>query len=268
MNGLKRLAVVVVGAMVLSALAIQASDTLRGLDTNLSAVVGGSTGPCAVTEKLILMGDRALCVDMYEASPGTACPHAVSSSQIETQDNINEISCTSVTQSGATPWRFVSLTQAQQICARSGKRLPTNDEWYKFASGLADQSKCVTDRNSGPLSTGVAGCITPAGIHDVVGNVWEWIDAQVINGIFDSRSLPASGYVSLVDTSGIVIETALNAQIEFGEDYAWTNSNGVYGIIRGGFYGSESDAGIFTQNLATPLDTKTAGVGFRCVRDI
>lgn len=268
MSGFKKLSIVIVGAIAVSALGIQAADTLRGLDTGLSGMVGGSTGPCPVGEKQMLFGDRALCVDIYEASAGPTCPHTVPGNQIDTQDNFNETSCTPQTQAGATPWRFISLTQAQQMCARSGKRLPTNDEWYKIASGLADQSMCVTDSTSGPQPAGAAACVTPAGIHDVVGNVWEWIDAQVVNGVYSERQLPESGYVSLVDQAGVVIETSPQAQAEFTEDYAWTRSDGIYGIIRGGFYGSESDAGVFAQNLATALDTKTAGVGFRCVRDI
>lgn len=262
-----KVTLVVLGAITVSALGIQAADTLRGLETNLSGMVGSSTGPCNDGEQYLLFGDRALCVDIYEASAGTSCPHSGPSSQVDTQQNFNETSCVSQSKHNAIPWRYVSLTQAQQMCARSNKRLPTNDEWYKIASGIADQSACVTDSASGPLPTGVAGCVTPSGINDVVGNVWEWIDAQVIDGVHDGRTLPESGYVTLVDQDGVVIQTASEAQAEFSEDYAWTKLDGVYGIVRGGFYGSETDAGIFAQNLATPLDTKTAGIGFRCVRD-
>jgi len=267
MSGSKKLVIVIVGAIAVSALGIQAADTLRGLETNLTGMVGGSAGPCGPGEKHLLFGDRALCVDVYEASPGAACPHSVPGSHVDTQQNFNATSCVSQSKSGATPWRFISLTQAQQMCARTGKRLPTNDEWYKIASGIADQSTCVIKSTSGPQLTGSTDCITPSGIHDVVGNVWEWIDAQVIDGVYDERTLPASGYVSLVDSDGVVLTTDSTPQAEFNEDYAWTRPDGVYGVIRGGFYGSESDAGIFAQNLAAALDTKTAGIGFRCVRD-
>jgi formylglycine-generating enzyme required for sulfatase activity len=102
----------------------------------------------------------------------------------------------------------------------------------------------------------------------MVGNVWEWIDGQVQDGTYEERSLPESGFVSLVDSSGVVVSTAVSPVAEFGEDYAWTDSAGVKGIIRGGFYGSGSDAGIFAQNLSVPLDFKTTGVGFRCVKDL
>lgn len=268
MSGVKKLIIVIIGAIAVSALGIQAADTLRGLDTNLSGMVGSSTGPCNDGEKYLLFGDRALCVDIYEASAALTCPHQVPANQFDTQQNFNETSCVSQSQPGVTPWRYISLTQAQQMCARTAKRLPNNDEWYKVASGIADQSACVTHRTAGPQPTGAAGCLTPSGIHDVVGNVWEWVDGQVVNGVYADRNVPNSGYVALVDQNGVVIETAPEAKAEFNEDYAWTRSDGAYGIIRGGFYGSETDAGIFSQNLATALDTKTAGIGFRCVRSI
>ena len=45
-------------------------------------------------------------------------------------------------------------------------------------------------------------------------------------------------------------------------------SPGVRGMIRGGFYGSGEDAGIFAQNMSVALDSRTAGIGFRCVKDL
>ena len=65
-----------------------------------------------------------------------------------------------------------------------------------------------------------------------------------------------------------MVETDSDPQVIFGEDYALTNSLGVFGMIRGGFYGGGSDAGTFAQNLAVPLDLRTTGVGFRCVQDL
>lgn len=267
MSGLKKSLIVIVGAMAFSVLGIQASDTLRGLDTRLTGLVADSAGPCGAGATELLLGSHALCVDVFEASPASSCPHTDPTNQTETQANLNSSSCVAESKADAQPWRFVSLTQAQQLCARTGKRLPSNEEWYKFASGIADQSGCVID-SPGVQSTGAAVCVTPAGVHDTVGNVWEWIDEEITSGMYNDRPLPESGYVSLVDSDGVVVETTGAGQEEFGLDYAWTKSDGVSGMIRGGFYGSENDAGIFAQNLTVPLDFKTAGVGFRCVRDI
>lgn len=268
MSKLKKSIIVGVCAVVLSTLGIQASDTLRGFDTSLTGLVSESQGPCGDGAVQMLLGSHALCIDAYEAAASDSCPHENPQSQVETQDNMNESSCLAVSGEGLQPWRYVGLTQAQQLCGRAGKRLPTNEEWYKMASGLADQSSCIVEKRGAPALTGESNCVTPAGVYDVVGNVWEWIDEEIVNGTYNSRELPESGYVSLVDSDGVVVETSPSAYPEFGADYAWTKSEGVYGVIRGGFYGSDDDAGIFAQNLAVPLDFRTAGVGFRCVRDI
>jgi len=268
MSAFKKALIVVIGAIGVSALTIQASDTLRGLETSLSALVFETKTVCGEGAVELLLGSHALCVDVYEAAPAATCPHQRPTNQSETQANMNAAECRADSRAAVEPWRFVSLTQAQQLCARGGKRLPTNDEWYTFSSGIADQSMCVTSNPNNPKNTGSAGCVTPAGVHDVIGNVWEWIDGEVVNGMYNSRQLPQSGYVALVDSDGVVVETSNTPQAEYDEDYAWTKNDGVYGVIRGGFYGSEEDAGIFAQNLAVPLDFRTAGVGFRCVRDI
>lgn len=76
--------------------------------------------------------------------------------------------------------------------------------------------------------------------------------------------MPASGYVKLVDESGLVLATDSVGDTSFGNDYATVGADGVYGILRGGFYGSREDGGIFSQNLAAPLNLTAVGVGFRC----
>lgn len=271
MNKLHKSILVGIGAVVLSTVAIQASDMLRGIEGNLSGLaIESEGGVCGVGAVEILLGSHALCVDTYEASASLECPHQTPNSQTETQENANESACKPQSKSEMMPWRFVSLTQAQQFCGRVGKRLPTNEEWYKVVSGFTDQSSCVTQSGkSEPNTTGsTASCVTPAGVHDMVGNVWEWIDEEVTSGTYNDRVLPQEGYVSLVDSDGVVVETQNSGLQEYGNDYAWTSSDGVKGVIRGGFYGSGDDAGIFSQNLSVPLDFRATGVGFRCVKDI
>ena len=268
MNKIQKSTLIGVSAIVLSTLGIQASDIVNGIQTNFSGMVIGSDGPCGSGSTEVLFGQYALCVDMYEASASKACPNPEPENQLQTQDNVYESDCKPVSQENVLPWRYVSLTQAQQLCARSGKRLPTNEEWYKIAGGISDESTCTTDNGSSPAKTGTDGCITSSGVYDMIGNVWEWVDEQVVGGIYDNRQLPETGFVALVDKNGVVLETSSYENKEFGNDYAWTNADGVFGIIRGGFYSSGDDAGIFAQNMSVPLNFKTAGVGFRCVKDI
>lgn len=267
MNKLHKSLLVGLGAVVLSTVAIQASDIVRGINGGLSGLVIESEGVCGSGATQFLLGSHSICIDIYEASPSDTCPSKVPSNSIETQNNANESTCTAASEEGVLPWRFVSFTQAQQFCARAGKRLPTNDEWYKAVSGLSDDSSCVTSSQNAEL-TGSTNCVAPSGVYDMVGNVWEWVDEEVIEGNYNDRMLPAGGYVSLVDSGGAVLETSSEAKDEFGKDYAWTSNEGVKGMIRGGFYGSGEDAGMFSQNMSIPFDFKTAGVGFRCVRDV
>lgn len=258
-----------IGALVLSTVAIQASDMVRGIGGNLSGLAIESQGVCGEGAVQILLGSHALCVDVYEASADSACPNKAPDSQVQTQDNANVPDCKPTSKKDVMPWRFVSLTQAQQLCGRVGKRLPTNEEWYKTISGFTQMSSCITATGlQEPSKTGSASCMTPSGVSDLVGNVWEWMDGEVNRGKYNDRQLPSDGYVSLVDSTGVVLETAQTPNEEFGKDYALTSNEGVKGIIRGGFYGSGEDAGIFAQNLAVPLDFRSTGVGFRCVKDI
>ena len=269
MNKLSKSVLIGVGALILSTVAIQASDSFRGVKGNLAGLAIDSTSVCDSGSVQILLGSHALCVDTFEASPSPQCPHSNPQSQTDTQDNANQADCVAQSKQGVMPWRFISLTQAQQFCARVSKRLPTNEEWYKTVSGQADQSACVINsKKSEPETTGSTQCVTPAGVHDMIGNVWEWMDGEVQDGNYNNRSLPETGFVSLVDADGIVAKTTKTAVDEYGQDYAWTAKAGLRGIIRGGFYGSGSDAGIFAQNLSVPLDFRSTGVGFRCVKDL
>lgn len=257
-----------VGALVISTLGIQASDLSRGLMGNLAGVVFTTdTGPCASGETLLRYGAYALCMDTYEASPGGSCPYTTTDSELHTRENLATPTCLSQTAADVQPWRFVSYTQAQQLCGRTGKRLPTAEEWHRVVIGQADYSSCAL-YESGPVRAGTAGCVAPSGVHDLVGNVWEWMDDTIVDGLYEGRALPESGYIEGVDGRGIVLKTTDSPSTDYGSDYAWISHVSVRGILRGGFYASGEDGGVFAQNLTVPLDLATAGVGFRCVRDV
>jgi formylglycine-generating enzyme required for sulfatase activity len=152
------------------------------------------------------------------------------------------------------------------MCAGAGKRLPTSDEWYRIALGT-ETDTCVVDENA-VRETGTVECVSSSGIHDMVGNVWEWVDATVVGKNYDDRELPPEGYVTSVDASGVAITTATEGDILYGDDYFWSKGEGVFGMIRGGFYGSDDDAGLYAVNASVPTSFASQGVGFRCVEDV
>ncbi len=97
--------------------------------------------------------------------------------------------------SGQLPRVDVSWAEAGKLCADRGSRLCTEAEWEQASRGLGnldygygsefEPRRCNTpwpqgdhwirDRGTVPSGT-FSGCSTPAGVHDMIGNVWEWTD--------------------------------------------------------------------------------------------
>ena len=79
------------------------------------------------------------------------------------------------------PAARITWFQAQEACANSGKRLPTNAEWQVGANGTPDPGPDdgTTDCNSATDSASPTGarssCISARGASDMVGNLAEWV---------------------------------------------------------------------------------------------
>ncbi len=257
---------VVLGAIIISALGLFASDGLQGIDRDLVALSGGA-GMCSNGTVLMKGSFGPLCVDEYEASPSVKCPHENPGNIIETEENINSKDCYVITVSERIPWRFVSLPQAQRLCATTGKRLPSSDEWYDMALGTRSD-ECVVDENSPQQTGGNESCVSSVGVYDVIGNVWEWTNENVIGNSFQGRELPVTGYVDSVDAGGVAITSSEDVGELYGEDYFWSKEDGVFGMIRGGFFGSQEDAGLYAVNASVQTSFASQGIGFRCVKDL
>ena len=75
---------------------------------------------------------------------------------------------------GVLPARYVSWFQAAAAARNAGKRLPTNAEWQAAALGTPEGS-CNTSSGAVAATGTTAGCVSPAGAFDMVGNVEEWV---------------------------------------------------------------------------------------------
>ena len=199
---------VVCGAVLLSTVGIFAADKFQGINPNIGglASVGSSVCPSGMVP---LSGPgKILCVDTYEASASDGCKYIDPSNLVESENNANNANCLPVSKQGVKPWRFISLPQAQRMCARAGKRLPTSDEWYRAVLGT-DPASCNVDSRD-IVTTGSLQCKSSINAYDLVGNLWEWVNETVVNGNLNDRQLPSEGYVSSVDASGLAITTDLS----------------------------------------------------------
>ena len=96
---------------------------------------------------------------------------------------------------GHMPQVDVSWEEANQLCRDGGKRLCTEIEWERAARGTEnfdfgygaefEAHRCNTPapdggrwiRSNGTVPAGrFDNCSTPTGVHDLIGNVWEWTD--------------------------------------------------------------------------------------------
>jgi formylglycine-generating enzyme required for sulfatase activity len=259
---------VVFGALIITALGIDAADTIGGAEgTLLSQVIGSKGGACPPGMTEVANIPNITCVDSYEASAAKECPEANPSQTVATMKNLGENTCFAESKKDATPWRFITRDQAMQMCARSGKRLPTGAEWYSLTLGMANvESTCNVSSKNISTSGAFSQCVSPSGAYDLIGNIWEWVSDDVINGMNGTTPLPGTGYVAQVDANGVATVVQDSPHELFEKDYFWSRADGAYSMIRGGYYDSGSDGGLYTVHADTPPTTAGTGIGFRCIK--
>lgn len=259
---------VIVFAMTITALGIDASDTITGSrNTFLGQLISSQkSSVCPSGMAQVPMATSFKCVDIFEASTGDKCPYKDPSNELESKENAESTSCGAVSKSGVEPWRFITREQASVACVRAGKRLPNSDEWYHSAIGTPDKAELCNIDSQAVKKTGAdEKCVSAIGAQDTIGNVWEWTSDDVIGGMYGGRSLPSAGYVTQVDSQGVATLTGDSPSELFYKDYLWTSKEGAFGMMRGGFYGSKLDAGVYAVHAATLPTTVGTAIGFRCV---
>jgi formylglycine-generating enzyme required for sulfatase activity len=160
---------------------------------------------------------------------------------------------------GVKPSRCISWFQAEQACALSDKRLPTNQEWQRAAAGTPDPG--ASDDNATQCEVGLdaglndlvptgsrSACKSSWGAFDMVGNVHErvadWVPmSQTVCpnwDVFSDDMMCLSGVNSTFESPG--------------------------GIVRGGDYRDAALAGVFAVQGDIPVTDDAGFLGFRCAR--
>lgn len=259
---------VIFGAVIITALGIDAADTLSGSRSTLLGQLA-TTDKNSCEEGMIAVPSATTftCVDEYESSASPECPLDKFTSEFNTHTNLETESCKASSKDGQTPWVYITREEAQVACLRAGKRLPTNEEWQVLAAGTPDtDAECNTSRNSPSVTGGHSLCQSAIGAFDAVGNVWEWTSDDVFDGQYNGRALPQEGFVAQVDNGGVAAVSTTSPQAQFGADYFWMKPEGAFGIMRGGYHGSKEDAGVFAVHAATRPTFVSAAIGFRCLK--
>jgi formylglycine-generating enzyme required for sulfatase activity len=259
-----------VGVIAVIGVSVDATETLRGSQTALGQLFSVVTKPtCEEGMVMVERPDRSVfCIDTYEVSAQVDCPHPQPKSPEDTAENLSTTDCRAVSVPHAQPWTHVMRVQADQICARVGKRLPQPEEWYYAARGTPDAAPACALTVSPTTSGEHSQCRSGAGAFDMVGNVWEWVAGEVQDGRFQGATLPQTGYVSDVTGDGLPLATQATASPAFFADFTWSSPTGIRAMMRGGFAGSGSDGGLYTVHADVGPTFSNSVIGFRCVRSL
>jgi len=237
-----------------------------------------SSGPCP-TEMTLVGG---ACIDRYEAhllvrgNDGALVAHPPYTPPSEGW-------FVAAAEVGVKPQAYVDQLQAASACEHAGKRLCSVGEWYRACTGEAgttypygehyEAGRCnvgkphllsmlhgsnpqgwsYSDFNDPAMSarTGFlgltgeyAGCAGPNGVHDLVGNLHEWVADRVDARLPSKLPLPA------------IVSHRIGKK--FGN-----------GIFMGGFYSTRNEHGEGCKFVTAAHEPRyhDYSTGFRCCRD-
>lgn len=149
----------------------------------------------------------SVCVEPYEARLDHATTKGAPAPQ-----GIHHASA-----AGQLPSEHVSYRQAKGICERAGRHLCTAAEFQDICDGQPGPGGrpyawgwyyrgdiCPLNFKPSPQAHVYAagswpGCVTPEGVYDLVGNLWEWVDPQLPEGVPPKAGKMGSSFYSGAD---------------------------------------------------------------------
>ncbi len=241
-------------------------DGIMFPDGSLQTTAGTANTCVGNSANDIMVKVGNLCVDKYEVSvwsnaDGTGTQYGASSDDYPSSfpNNGNwTAKLYAVSMPGVLPSAYITWFQAQQACASSGKRLLTNAEWQMAAAGTPDPgtdngtTDCAVDSSLSTTGSRTS-CTSNWGASDMNGNLWEWVaDWIQDNSDIDEGSNSSATY----GNDGV-----------YGVDEALPTSDRFpAALIRGGYWGDGSDAGVFALDAVGGPSYSADNLGFRCAR--
>jgi formylglycine-generating enzyme required for sulfatase activity len=172
---------------------------------------------------------------------------------------------------GVFPSTCITWFQAEQACRLSGKRLITNEEWQAAAAGTPDAGElddqtttCATNSPFATLTGTRPLCVSVWGVHEMAGNVWEYVAGWV------NAASTCTNWDALHGDDLACMGTSNPQPPPPGElvsrEVVSFNPSMPGAVIRGGNYSSGSRNGIFAIHGGIMPNNQSRSTGFRCAR--